>query len=769
MVGSLLYLTVSRPDPVFAVCMCARYQAKPTKKHLEVIRRVFRYLQGTINWGLWYPKDTAMALMAYADADHVGCQDTIRSTSGSAQFLGDKLILWMRSQLTDYGFAFNKIPLYCDNRSAIALCCNNVQHSRSKHIDIHHHFIREQVKNGVVKLYFVMIDYQLAYIFTKAFDKMTEENIPAPTRSDDQFVPVKACLPYGKSNLLLDIQNVQKNPIFRIAVDILQNTNFFTALTASANITPADAAHPFVSPPAGEKVMDFVNELGYPEPINFVSKRHVNNLYQPWRAILSMINQCLTGKTSGSDKPIHPVLQMLWGIVTRSNVDHAKLLWEEFVQAIQTFFSHQANQNMPSKKSTPHVILFCQFTKMIIFYLGSSHDIHRRPESPMHATDDDFPLGNLKFVPKGEKDEFFGIPIPKELIIEAIQQSEYYQQYVEMAARRTTTKESVKKKTTPPDDKSKKPAPAKQTKPMKEKSTKPTSSKKASKGKVRKVRKGKSYLQLIDEEEQAHLEPEPEPQGEEVDYDLQRGITQKLPIVKGKGKGIATYEQKRTSVTEEASTGPSAQTEDDTSANIVRDTSSLSYDETGADVEKSDKERTVDHDEGQVGSDPGRTSESRPPPKHEAIEEDQAGSDPGKSHMALAGPNPEPMHEDFIATVYPQVHESLKHTTKEHVHMENPLSSTRTLSSMKNLDNFTFGDQFFNDKSQEDESGKANMETEVVSMVTIPIHQVLSSVPPLSTPIIGLSPPKSVSSPVQAPTVTATTTTTLLLPPPPPQ
>ncbi|GJW93899.1 copia protein [Tanacetum coccineum] len=122
-----------------------------------------------------------------------GCQNTRRSTSGSAQFLGDKLvswpskkqksiailtteaeyiamsgccaqILWMRSQLTDYGFAFNKIPLYCDNRSAIALCCNNVQHSRSKHIDIRHHFIREQVEKGVVELYFVTTDYQLADI-----------------------------------------------------------------------------------------------------------------------------------------------------------------------------------------------------------------------------------------------------------------------------------------------------------------------------------------------------------------------------------------------------------------------------------------------------------------------------------------------------------------------------------------------------------------------------------------------------------------------------
>ncbi|GKC67937.1 hypothetical protein Tco_1100535 [Tanacetum coccineum] len=200
MVGCLMYLTASRPDLVFAVCMCARYQSKPTKKHLEAVKRVFRYLQGTINMGLWYPKDTAMALTAYADADHAGCQDTRRSTSGSAQFLGDKLvswsskkqtstsissteaeyiamsgccaqILWMRSQLSDYGFAYNHVPLYCDNKSAIALCCNNVQHSRSKHIDIRHHFIREQVENGVVELYFVRTEYQLADIFTKALPR----------------------------------------------------------------------------------------------------------------------------------------------------------------------------------------------------------------------------------------------------------------------------------------------------------------------------------------------------------------------------------------------------------------------------------------------------------------------------------------------------------------------------------------------------------------------------------------------------------------------
>nr|GFB09944.1 hypothetical protein [Tanacetum cinerariifolium] len=168
MVGSLMYLTASRPDLVFAVCMCARYQVSPTKKHLESLKRVFWYLRGTINWGLWYPKDTAMALTAHADADHkstVIATTEVKYIAMSGYFAQ---ILLMRSQLTDYDFFFNKIPLYCDNRSAIALCYNNVQHSRSKHIGIRHHFIREQVEKGVVELYFVTMDYQLADIFTKA-------------------------------------------------------------------------------------------------------------------------------------------------------------------------------------------------------------------------------------------------------------------------------------------------------------------------------------------------------------------------------------------------------------------------------------------------------------------------------------------------------------------------------------------------------------------------------------------------------------------------
>ncbi|GKF02493.1 hypothetical protein Tco_0029416, partial [Tanacetum coccineum] len=138
MIGSLMYLTSSRPDVIYEVCLCARYQAQPTEKHLNASSK----------------KQKSNAISSI-EAEYIalsGC---------CAQ------ILWMQSQLTDYGFTFNKIPLYCDNKSASALCCNNVQHSRAKHIDVRYHFINEQVENGIVELYFVWTEYQLVDIFSK--------------------------------------------------------------------------------------------------------------------------------------------------------------------------------------------------------------------------------------------------------------------------------------------------------------------------------------------------------------------------------------------------------------------------------------------------------------------------------------------------------------------------------------------------------------------------------------------------------------------------
>nr|GEW47695.1 retrovirus-related Pol polyprotein from transposon TNT 1-94 [Tanacetum cinerariifolium] len=140
MIGALMYLTSSRPDIVHATFVCARYQAHPTEKHLKEVKRIFHYLRGTINIGLWYTKDSSFELTGFSDADYTGY----------------------------YGYHFDKIPIYCDSKSAIAISCNPVQHSRTKHIAVRYHFINEHIEKGTIELYFVKTDYQLADIFTKA-------------------------------------------------------------------------------------------------------------------------------------------------------------------------------------------------------------------------------------------------------------------------------------------------------------------------------------------------------------------------------------------------------------------------------------------------------------------------------------------------------------------------------------------------------------------------------------------------------------------------
>ncbi|KAJ9558522.1 hypothetical protein OSB04_013136 [Centaurea solstitialis] len=195
-IGSLLYLTASRPDIVFSMGVCAHFQCDPHDSHLSAVKRILRYLKGTPDFGLWYPKDSGFELIAYTDSDHAGCKLNRKSTSGACQFLGDKLVswssrkqncvslstaeaeyvvaacccsqvLWMKTQLADFGYTMQRIPIYCDSKSAIQITANPVQHSRTKHIDIRYHFIKDHIEKGNIELYFVESDYQLADLFTK--------------------------------------------------------------------------------------------------------------------------------------------------------------------------------------------------------------------------------------------------------------------------------------------------------------------------------------------------------------------------------------------------------------------------------------------------------------------------------------------------------------------------------------------------------------------------------------------------------------------------
>ncbi|KAJ9544186.1 LOW QUALITY PROTEIN: hypothetical protein OSB04_023893 [Centaurea solstitialis] len=184
MIGSLLYLTASRPDIMFSTYVCARYQSDPKESHMLAVKTILRYLKKTPSLGLWYPLHSDFDLLAYTDSDYGGCQVDRKITSGSCHFLGGKLVSWSSKKqncvstsiaeaeyLRDYGYTFNKIPILCDNKSAIAISENPVQHSKTKHIDIRYHFLKHQVEEGNVEMYFVNTEFQFADLFTKALDE----------------------------------------------------------------------------------------------------------------------------------------------------------------------------------------------------------------------------------------------------------------------------------------------------------------------------------------------------------------------------------------------------------------------------------------------------------------------------------------------------------------------------------------------------------------------------------------------------------------------
>ncbi|GJT68034.1 retrovirus-related pol polyprotein from transposon TNT 1-94 [Tanacetum coccineum] len=162
MIGSLLYLTASRPDIMFSVCLCARFQEAPKTSHLEAVKRIFQYIKGTTHLGLWYPKgtdietvkQTALAIST-TEAEYVSAEKACQQA------------LWMKQALIDYDVRLDDVPIMCDNKGAIDLSKNPVQHSRTKHIEIRHHFLRDNVQKGHISIEKVPSVDNIADILTK--------------------------------------------------------------------------------------------------------------------------------------------------------------------------------------------------------------------------------------------------------------------------------------------------------------------------------------------------------------------------------------------------------------------------------------------------------------------------------------------------------------------------------------------------------------------------------------------------------------------------
>ncbi|GJR58315.1 putative ribonuclease H-like domain-containing protein [Tanacetum coccineum] len=199
MIGSLMYLTASKPDIMFAVCACSRFQVTPKTSHLSAVKRIFRYLKGKPKLGLWYPRVSSFDLEAYSDSDYAGANLDRKSTTGGCQFLGRRLIswqckkqtivatstteaeyvaaanccgqvLWIQNQMLDYGFNFMNTKIYIDNESTICIVKNPVFHSKTKHIAIRHHFIRDAYEKKLIQVLKIHTDDNVVDLLTKAFD-----------------------------------------------------------------------------------------------------------------------------------------------------------------------------------------------------------------------------------------------------------------------------------------------------------------------------------------------------------------------------------------------------------------------------------------------------------------------------------------------------------------------------------------------------------------------------------------------------------------------
>nr|GEY17845.1 monodehydroascorbate reductase [Tanacetum cinerariifolium] len=627
-----------------------------------------------------------------------------------------------------------------------------------------------------------------------------------PVRTDDQILPHIRWIPIGKSNCYLDLEKSQSNPIYKIAVDVLKNTNFFRAFTASSNlpsiyiqqfwdtilydkkagcykcqldeqwfdltketfrealqITPVNRNQAFADPPSINGLIDFVNQLGYPKLVINLSTVVTNDMFQPWRALLTIINLCLTGKTSGFEIPRAPRM----------------------------------------------------------------HRIHPRPDSSLHLSNEEPVLGYLKFSAKGTKREISGMHIPGRLITANIRAAPYYQEYQEnvakhrgfLAGETRSTQDFPAPRPAKPARKPQSTAHKAPTMPSISSSvtsTQPAPTSVPAKtqehkwkqaiGTTDKPAKGKRIKRSVSRNthqsrgspksvgaSEAEEVPAEEPQGPlppVVIREPESGKYQPLPEVPGKGKAKVFEEQvahdllslqkhKKTSPTDQyifqrRVFEPTASSFLDVSPYKVlgqldgEEESEKTGSDTGAQAEGQARSNPDESSEGQAGPDPGnaeaRVQSTLSPMVY-------AGSD--REHMdtdvanVLLQPSTKQLYKGFTATIYPNVQENLKLAVEEPVLLEEPASSSGTLSSLQYLSrDFTFGDQFLCDKPSDADK---SVETEVESMVNVPIQQAMSSISLMTSPIIDLT--SRPESPKEHPqlkvtTTNTTTTTTTTLPPP---
>ncbi|GJX49290.1 hypothetical protein Tco_0276135 [Tanacetum coccineum] len=574
----------------------------------------------------------------------------------------------------------------------------------------------------------------ILFCFDGIVKKLWEMSV---TDGSDVYImaDVNAPVPIGKSNCYLDAEKSQSNPIYKIAVDILKHTNFFRAFTASSTIPTiyiqqfwdticydrtdggykcqldeqwfnltkdhtsvvcssdrrlVNNKQAFSSPPPGNLGYFtqplVVNGLGYPKEVKHLSNVVTNDMFQPWRALTTIINLCLTGKTSGFERPRAPVLQILWGVINRAHIDYV-----ERIKHRQT----RAKAGKVAKKRT----------------------LKRSQQLVDEFVDEGIPLTEPGF---GDLE----------------------------ADTQRAIEESLKD--------------------------------------AHGAHRGPLPPVVFRETDTGKFQPLPEVEGkgkEKVGAEQAARVLLNLQTPKKKSPTEQYIFQRRTS----APTEPSGH---DESSSLYAELG-LTESDTESDEEVPPVVKSGAPDEGQAGPNPGIQDEGQagPNPGNDTVS--QTLSTPGvhagpnlehtdaEATDATSQPQPGQMDEEFTATAYPNIQENLKLTVDDPVIPEEPASSTGTLSSLQHLaKDFSFGDQFFNDKPSEANNEKTTADTEAESMVSVTIHQDTSAIPPMTSPVMDLvyvpdSPtvhrPLPTTTTATATTTTTTIMTTVPLPPQPQQ
>ncbi|GJT81305.1 hypothetical protein Tco_1055647 [Tanacetum coccineum] len=374
--------------------------------------------------GLWYSKDTGMSLTAYADADHAGCQDTRCSTSGSAQFLGDKLvswcskkqkctaissteaeyialsgccaqILWMHSQLTDYGFQFNKIPLYCDNESAIAyaatISCLPLLLNKPKLI---------------LNLFPRRKDLRLG--------NATEDSILERYKKNPHFKSFWMLLLSLNATLHFSLlQMFQKSTCINSGI-------LFSSMTLSTDSKWTKGRDSYSIWKS--------SEISLRSALEYRVKTLMHSLLMKKLYASTLENFCSLDKLRLSRA------QILWGMYHQKNVDYVELLWEDFIYQID---------NRAYKKQEK--MYYPRFTKVIIHYfLTQDKTVSWRNKIRMHTSKDDYLINTLGFVSAKEATQIYVVVLPESLTNPEMKETKAYKTYLGFAIGPTPSKKARK-------------------------------------------------------------------------------------------------------------------------------------------------------------------------------------------------------------------------------------------------------------------------------------------------------------------------------------